>query len=146
MSNLVKLLYDMAALKADYQRLHDDLFGLSARRLLFLLRAKARQGVEGRISLLIGRLDDLGKDMQHLTTEDLAIRRGQELRQALEAFAQALGKTLRQMEALCLARATATAVEGRPTGGGRSPLAAYDDALQHQRQLGARLNELIVDL
>ncbi|NCA88638.1 MAG: hypothetical protein EOM92_06890 [Gammaproteobacteria bacterium] len=144
MSNLVKLLYDMAALKADYQRLHDEIFGLSARRLLFLLRPKARRGVEDRINLLISRLDALGEDMRGLTAEDLAIRRGQELRQALEVFAQALGETLRQLEALRLAR-TPSATAAAPTTG-RSPLATYDDALQHQRQLGARLNELIVDL
>jgi hypothetical protein len=144
MSNLVKLLYDMAALKADYQRLHDEIFGLSARRLLFLLRPKARRGVEDRINLLISRLDALGEDMRGLTAEDLAIRRGQELRQALEVFAQALGETLRQLEALRLARTPSATVAGPTTG--RGPLATYDDALQHQRQLGARLNELIVDL
>lgn len=144
MSNLVKLLYDMAALKGDYQRLHDEIFGLSARRLLFLLRPKARRGVEDRINLLISRLDALGEDMRGLTAEDLAIRRGQELRQALEVFAQALGETLRQLEALRLARTPSATVAGPTTG--RSPLATYDDALQHQRQLGARLNELIVDL
>ncbi len=146
MSNLVKLLYDMAALKGDYQQLHDELFGLSPRRLLFLLRPKARQGVEGRIGLLIGRLEALGEDMRRLTPEDLAIRRGQELRQALESFAQALGETLRQLEMLHVAEASAVTTAGPVLTSGRGPLAAYDDALQHQRQLGARLNELIVDL
>lgn len=148
MSNLVKLLYDMAALKADYQQVHDEIFGLSARRLLFLLRPRARQAVEGRISLLISRLDALREDLRRLTAEDLAIRRGQELRQALEDFALALGETLSQLEALRLARARATSIPipGPTPGTGRSPLAAYDDALQHQRQLGAHLNDLIVDL
>lgn len=35
MSNLIKLLHDTAALRAEYQRLHQDLLGLSVRRLLF---------------------------------------------------------------------------------------------------------------
>jgi hypothetical protein len=144
MSNLVKLLYDMAALKSEYQRLHDELFGLSTRRLLFLLRPGARQGVQGRINLLLGRLAGLEEDLRHLTAEDLAIRRGQDLRQALEEFAQALAETLRQLEALRLTRAKP--VDESNSASGRTPLAAYDDALQHQRQLGARLNELIVDL
>lgn len=148
MSNLVKLLYDMAALKADYQQVHDELFGLSTRRLLFLLRPRARQAVDGRIGLLISRLDALRDELRRLTAEDLAIRRGQELRQALEDFALALGETLSQLEALRLARATPVPGPGSvPTrAAGRTPLAAYDDALQHQRQLGAHLNDLIVDL
>ena len=144
MSNLVKLLYDMAALKADYQQVHDELFGLSTRRLLFLLRPGARQTVAGRVNLLISRLDGLRADMRRLTAEDLAIRRGQELRLALEDFSLALGETLSQLEALRLARATSGPGPTRATV--RPPLAAYDDALQHQRQLGARLNDLIVDL
>ena len=102
--------------------------------------------MEGRISLLISRLDALREDLRRLTAEDLAIRRGQELRQALEDFALALGETLSQLEALRLARATSSPIPGPTPGTGRSPLAAYDDALQHQRQLGAHLNDLIVDL
>lgn len=82
--------------------------------------------------------------MGRLTPDDLAIRRGEELRQALQDFHQAFGETLGQLEILRQAQAGQAA---RAPGKDRqSLLAPYDNALQHQRRLGARINDLLADL
>ena len=144
MSNLIKLLHDTAALRAEYQRLHQDLLGLSMRRLLFLVRPGARQQVEARFQYLFQRLGELREEMGRLTPDDLAIRRGEELHQALLDFHQAFGETLGQLEMLRQAQAgQATSTTGKDR---QSLLAPYDDALQHQRRMGARINDLLADL
>ena len=164
MSKLVKLLYDMASLRAEYQRLHQDLFGLSRRRLLYLLRPKAGQAEVARIGQLNQRLQDLGEEMRQLKPEDLSIRRGEELREALDNFRLAFAETLSQLDRLGQARfgpppgpppAPPPGSSPGPSSGpsaeesgahGRGILAAYDDALQHQRRMGARVNEIIAYL
>lgn len=144
MSNLVKILYDMASLRTEYQRLHQDLFGFSLRRLLFMVRPGARKGVDARIHELTKRLEELGEDMCHLTADDLVIRRGEEIEVALKNFSLAFTETLRQLDLLRQAEAPRWArAQGEE---GRLQLAAYDDAIQHQRRMGARLNDLIAEL
>ena len=144
MSNLIKLLHDMASLRAEYQRLHEDLLGLSVRRLLFLARPGARQGVDARFQHLFQRLGEVGEEMGRLTADDLAIRRGEDLFQALEDFRQAFGETLRQLD--ILRRAQASQAAGAPGKDSRELLAPYDDALQYQRRMGARINDLLANL
>ena len=144
MSNLIKLLHETASLRADYQRLHQDLTGLSVHRLLFLVRPGARQQVDARFQQLFQRLGELREEMGRLTPDDLAIRRGEELCQALKDFHQALGETLSQLEILRRAQASqATRVPGKDRP---SLLTAYDDTLQYQRRMGARINNLLADL
>ena len=86
MSNLVKSLYEMASLRTEYQRLHQDLFGISVRKLMFMARPGARKGVNARIHQLTKRLEELDEDLSHLTADDLVIRRGEEIEVALKDF------------------------------------------------------------
>ncbi len=141
MSNLVKLLYDVAALKAEYQRLHDDLFGLSMRRFWFLVRPGARQSVEKRLQDLLQSLAMRRAEMHQLNADDLSIRRGEEIRMALDDFCLAFTETLERLDKVHQRK---TKLEAEPSD--ETPLAAYDDALQQQRRLGARLNYLIESL
>jgi len=144
MSNLIKLLHDMASLRAQYQRLHQDLLGLSVRRLLILVRPNARQEIKARFQHLFQRQGELQEEMERLTPDDLAIRRGEDLYQALANFHQAFGETLKRLELIHEARSTqARGAAGKISQG---LLVAYDDALQHQRRLGARINDLLADL
>ncbi len=144
MSNLIKLLHDMASLRAQYQRLHQDLLGLSVRRLLILVRPNARQEIKARFQHLFQRQGELQEEMERLTPDDLAIRRGEDLYQALANFHQAFGETLKRLELIHEARST----QARRAAGKISQglLVAYDDALQHQRRLGAHINDLRADL
>ncbi len=144
MSNLIKLLHETASLRAEYQRLHQDLTGLSVRRLLFLVWSGARQQVDARFQQLFQRLGEVREEMGRLAPDDLAIRRGEELCQALKDFHQAFDETLGQLEILHRAQASqATRIPGKDS---HSLLAPYDDALQHQRRMGARINDLLADL
>jgi len=144
MSNLIKLLHDMASLRAQYQRLHQDLLGLSVRRLLIQVRPNAHQEIKARFQHLFQRLGELQEEMDLLTPDDLTIRRGEDLYQALSSFHQALDETLKRLELIHEARSSqAKGGAGKISQG---LLVAYDDALQHQRRLGARINDLLADL
>ncbi len=144
MSNLIKLLHDMASLRAQYQRLHQDLLGLSVRRLLVLVRPNARQEIKARFEHLFERQWEMQEEMERLTAEDLTIRRGEDLYQALANFHQALGETLKRLELIHEARSSQA--KGGAGKNSQELLIAYDDALQHQRRLGARINDLLADL
>lgn len=63
MSNLIKLLHDMASLRAQYQRLHQDPLGLSVRRLLIQVRPNAHQEIKARFQHLFERLGELQEEM-----------------------------------------------------------------------------------
>jgi len=96
MSKLFKVLYDIADIRCRYQRIHEEVFGFSARRILKSLQGAASgtssaQSVE--LDRLLSRLDAAQQDLDHLGEEDLSIRRGGEIQSALMAYARALSQS-----------------------------------------------------
>lgn len=147
MSKLLSVLYEVAEIRAGCQRVHDERFGLSPRSVLRALSGKppgqsAAQCVElrrlgERLDEAVGRLDELDAD-------DLAVRRGQEINETLRAYAGALTVSLEGLERLCRQEHVMPAA---PAGDDSTPLkVVYDDALQQQKRLAARLNALISTL
>lgn len=82
--------------------------------------------------------------MGFLTPDDLATRRGEELCRALQDCHQAFARTLGQLEMLRQAQASQTTQA--PGKDRQSLLASYDGALQHPRQMGIRIKDLLADL
>lgn len=149
MSNLVKLLYDTAALRAEYQQLHRLLFGLSARRLLELAirpQTDRRDLALRELARLNERLRQLRAECETLGQDACGIRRGPEIRQALEDYLQALAKTFAALQALCVPEDDPNGSGSPPPASRQTRLVGYDDAVQYQQRLGARLNDLIASL
>lgn len=150
MSDLLKIVYDVAAVRSDYLRLHQRLFHISAGSLLDnISRRRTRGSLTDR-----QELDELGRRLSRaldgltqLKEEDLSIRRGREIQIALCAYAQALSESM---------AALVTLLESQqpPRSGGRNQAPgqlhvtriAYDDAVQYHNRLGARLNALLTTL
>jgi hypothetical protein len=147
MSKLLALLYEVAEIRNGCQKVHDDRFGLSARSVLRALtggtvRASAAQCAE--LQRLRERLAKARQGLDTLNDEDLAVRRGEEISGTLSEYASTLERSLSGLEQLCRHDDSRPAA---PAGDDSVPLrVAYDDALQQQKRLAARLNTLIASL
>jgi Mg2+ and Co2+ transporter CorA len=148
MSKLFKVLYDIADIRCRYQRIHEEVFGFSARRILKSLQGAASGTSSARsveLDRLLSRLDAAQQDLDHLGEEDLSIRRGGEIQSALMAYARALSQSNASLKAFCEFRQS---IKGSEEDHERlnTLKVAYDDAVQYQKRLGRRLNELISSL
>lgn len=147
MSKLLTVLYEVAEIRSSCQLVHDERFGLSPRSVLRAIAGRspgesAAQCAELR--RLSERLEDARGRLDELDAEDLAVRRGQEIHETLRAYASALAVSLDGLEQLCRYE---HATPAAPAGDDSAPLkVVYDDALQQQKRLAARLNALISSL
>jgi len=150
MSTLVKILYDVAALRAKYQRLHQAQFQLSARTILDLVnrpKASRYEAVRVELERLAGRLESLRGELDKLEDGELGIRRGREIRKALDEYIRALLDTLTTLKQLCeYQQCSNSGDRPQPRTKKQALLVTYDDAVQYQQRLGARLNDLVANL
>lgn len=147
MSKLLTVLYEVADIRAACQRVHEERFGLSPRRILNLIAGRPAGTATAQcteLRYLARRLEVAQQRLDDLEAEDLEIRRGREIDETLRLYIAALGRSVAGLEQLCrYQRAAAVA----PAGDDAAPLkVAYDDALQQQKRLAVRLNALIISL
>jgi small-conductance mechanosensitive channel len=147
MSKLLAVLYEVAEVRAGCQHVHDERFGISPRSIVKAMLGRppgtsAAQCEE--LERLRTRLEQGTRRLDALDAEDLAIRCGHEIHEALRDYVQALDRSLIALEQLCRHEQTRPAA---PAGDDSAPLkVVYDDALQQQKRLAARLNALIAGL
>ena len=150
MSDLLKLVYEVAAVRSDYLRLDRRLFHISAGRLLHnLTRRHTRGGLtdQQEIEELSQRLSRAIDGLSQLKKEDLSIRRGSEIQTALSEYAQALTESMTALAALLeVGKRPRNGSRHQPSGESQTTKIAYDDAVQYHKRLGARLNELLTTL
>jgi hypothetical protein len=141
MSKLLSVLYEVAEIRAGCRRVHDERFGLSPRTVLRALSGRASDASASQcaeLRHLSARLEQARTRLEQLDAEDLAIRQGDEINQTLCDYVEVLSRSLANLEALC----AQALVE--PAGHDLVQLkVAYDDVLQQQKRLAARLNALI---
>jgi hypothetical protein len=150
MSRLLKMLYDVAEIRCRYHRVHEEVVGFSARRFLRSINPAASDATKARkaeLDRLLLRLEAAREDLHRLGEHDLSVRRGREIRDALTHYVEALAKSSASLKELCEYSKPET---DAPDVGNRDQLTAlkvaYDDAVQYQKRLGKRLNELIESL
>ncbi len=150
MSDLLKIVYEVAAVHSDYLRLHRRLFHISAGRLLHnLTRRHTGAGLtdQHEIKELSQRLSRAIDGLSQLKKEDLSIRRGSEIQTALSEYAQALTESMTALAALLeMGKRSRNGSRHQPSGKSQTTKVAYDDAVQYHKRLGARLNELLTTL
>jgi hypothetical protein len=150
MSSLLKLLYDVAEIRCRFHSIHEEAVGFSARRFLRSIHRTASEAPEDReaeLERLLRLLEAAHEDLNMLGEQDLSIRRGREIRDALISYVEALTKSSTSLKAICEHSRLDPGVNAI---GNRDELTAlkvsYDDAVQYQKRLGKRLNELIESL
>jgi hypothetical protein len=148
MSRLFTLLYEVAGVRAQYLGVHEELFGVSARKLV---RAFRRTGPKDSatqhqlLERLSERLDATRNELGTLSNTQTAIRRGAEIRDALDAYVSALAETIGIMRQILAAKDHGDDPEDPNEWRLRDLRVAYDDSMQYHKRLGAALNKLISD-
>lgn len=149
MSHLLKLVYDASELRRQYAGMHEEMFGFSMRRIMRL-----GQRSEPECRARIRRLDELSQALAGMQQQlgelqecDLTKRRGHDICTALGEYTQALSASVALLNTIC----QRVAREQKDVDGWRNYTATdfrqdritYDDAIQHHKRLGKRLQELL---
>lgn len=150
MSLLLKLVYDTNALRQRYVTAHRKIFGLSFGRVVRLSRESAAADFEtqvARLSELVTELRQLRNKLGKLQESELRQRTGRELREALADYTGALEDSVGKLKRICERNAQELrgVAEFRlySLGDYRFDRIAYDDAVQHHKRIGLRLNQLL---
>jgi predicted NBD/HSP70 family sugar kinase len=150
MSDLLKIAYEVAALRSEYLRIHRRVFHVSAGRLIHNLTRRHTRGSltdQQELDELSQRLSRAIDGLSNLNKEDLSIRRGREIQNELSAYAQALTESMAALATLLEVRKRPrNGSHHAPSGASQATKTAYDDAVQYHKRLGARLNELLTTL
>jgi len=150
MSRLVKVVCDVAGIRRRYLCVHNAIFRLSARKMVRALKPGKRDAAANHTS----ELDRLSleiltalAELESLDENDISIRRGRDIRNQLTDYLAALNQSVALLKSICGQmdnRAAKRQTFDRSSL--QSLKVAYDDAVQHQQRLGARLNTLISSL
>ena len=147
MSKLLKTLYDVAEIRCGYNRVHEEMFGFSARRLLQSMHppvSNRSANWANELEQLTSRLAMARQELIQLDQADLAIRGGREIQGTLIAYIDALTESNVRLRALCDDRHGDDNASAAAKNKLRTELKiAYDDAVQYHKGLGAQLNKLI---
>ena len=150
MSDLLKIAYEVAAVRTDYLRIHRRVFHVSAGRLIHNVTRRHTRGSltdQQELEQLSQRLGRAIDGLRKLNEEDLSIRRGREIQNELSEYAQALTESMAALATLLEVRKRPRNWSHHdPSGALQAMKTAYDDAVQYHKRLGARLNELFTTL
>jgi len=150
MSKLVKVVYEVAGVRGRYLRVHDETFHLSARKLVRVLHL-GKPHTQGKatpeLDQLLQRLRTAQTELNDLGESDLSVRRGREIQTELTDYVIALTESVQILRRISeLLRQRDAKDEAYDQGHLQSLKVDYDDAMQHHKRLGARLNALIATL
>jgi hypothetical protein len=146
MSRLIKVVYDVAEIRGRYLRVHDELFHLSARKLVRILNAGRREPYADQtveLARLLERLHSTQRELDCLIERDLEVRRGREIHSKLTQYVAALSETVTILKSISERMQQRSARDREAL---QSLKISYDDAMQYHNHLGAELNSLISTL
>ena len=151
MSKLVKAVYDVARIRGRYLRVHDAIFHLSARKLVRVLNLGRPKDAHGsgttELEQLLQRLQIAQTELENLDESDLSVRRGREIQTELADYVSALTESVQILKSISEhLRQRDTKSELYDPERLQGLKVDYDDAMQHHKRLGARLNTLIATL
>lgn len=150
MSKLVKVVYEVAGVRGRYLRVHDKIFQLSARKLVRALnpgRPDADASGTTELGQLLQQLQAAQTELEDLDESDLLVRRGREIQTELADYVLALTESVRILKSIYeLLQQRETTNKLYDSGRLQGLKVDYDDAMQHHKRLGARLNTLIATL
>jgi hypothetical protein len=150
MSQLIDLTYAVSPLRSRFVEVHQEVFGLSLARVGSLFRKdddKQWASREAELDRLLSELSKIREQAIQLPPADLPKRAGIEIRKALLNYTGALAESIHKLRDICQHhRADMPGIHPQARDNetaSRADRIAYDDALQYQRHLGSRLNELL---
>lgn len=151
MSNVVKLAQEITKALTRYKRIHDQIFSL--RKAVLMPNLYKGFDYLAHEQELISLRNEIGKiqvAIAQLESTDLTKRAGEEVRGALLRYTEALWDTVNKLQVICrnlrLEDEGVQEFTGYSTSYLRDDRVTYDDAIQHYRRWGVRLNGMFSNL
>ncbi len=144
MADILKYTYDVSDINYRYQEIHNEIFRLSVRRLameMFADQSVSLKKHEDELKILHGKLTDIKTALDALPQNELNIRRGKEILKALSKYTEALTKSIHYLQRICNDKKNLLFSDSNFVNDKK----AYDDAIQHHKNLGIKLNSLLSD-
>ena len=142
MADILKHTFNVRDINCRYQEIHNEIFSLSVRKLaieIFVDQKVSIKKYEDELKMLQGKLIDIQTALNVIPQSELKIRTGKEILLALSNYVTALTKSINYLQKICN--------DKNSLSGSDSNLInykmAYDDAIQHHKNLGIRLNDLL---
>ena len=147
MALIITLAYRVSRIRGDYVDIHEQVLGFSVRKMLARWGRKPDYAnLEDKMSGLQDELRTVEETISCLDEEDMPRRSRREICLSLMAYCDALSTAMEKLKVICaglrqekegvktFARYTDTRF--------KQDRIAYDDAVQHLRSWGIKLNEL----
>jgi len=144
MADILKYTYDVSDINYRYQEIHNEIFRLSVRKLAMEMFADQNvplKEYEDDLKMLYGKLTDIQTALDVLPQNELNIRSGKEILSALSNYVAALTKSIHYLEKICNDKKNLLFSDSNFVNDKK----AYDDAIQHHKNLGVILNSLLSD-
>jgi hypothetical protein len=151
MSHVVKLAQEISKVLTRYKKVHDQIFSL--RKAVFM--PNVYRGVdylahEQELRTLRNEIGKIQFAIAQLRSTDLTRRSGEEVRGALLRYTEALWDAVNKLQVICrnlrLEDEGVQEFTGYSTSYFRHDRVNYDDAVQHYRRWGVRLNGMFSNL
>lgn len=132
----------MRDINHQYQVIHNEIFGLSARKLVKAMvgeQVVCLQKHEDELIALQDKLLDIQVTLNSLPQSELTIRRGKDILFNLLEYITALKKSISYLQKICSTQNSPVSAKSNLNNYKK----AYDDAIQHHKNLGSKLNQLL---
>lgn len=142
MTDIFKYTCDVRDVNHRYQMIHNEIFSLSLRKLVTAIVSDQSVSLKNHadeLYLLHGKLMDIQTDLDVLPQSELKIPRGNEILSTLSDYITALTKSIDYLQKICIEKSRSPVSDSSLT----EYRTVYDDAIQHHKTLGVRLNGLL---
>ena len=142
MTDIIKYTYNVRDVNHRYQMIHNDIFGLSVRKLAAAMVKGQSVPVikhEDELKKLQEKLTEIQSALDTLPQSELKIRRGREILSTLSNYVAALTKSIIYLQKICNDKNRLSGTDSKLVNDRK----LYDDAIQHHKTLGVKLNSLL---
>lgn len=142
MADILKYTCSVREINYRYKEIHNEIFSLSVRKLvsdMFSDQSDSYNKHEDRLKKLQWQLMDIQTTLSVLPHSELKILRGKEILLALSEYVTALSKSINYLQKICNDKSCLSYSDSNLVNDKKF----YDDAIQHHKNLGFRLNDLL---
>lgn len=142
MADILKYICNVSDVNCQYQDIHNKIFNLSIRKLvidIFSEQSVSFKKYGDGLKMLHGQLINIQTVLNELPQSELKILKGKEILLALSDYIAALSKSINYLQEICNDKNNLSGSDDNLD----NYKMVYDDAIQHHKHLGGRLNELL---
>lgn len=142
MADILKYTCKAREVNYRYKEIHNDIFSLSVRKLvtgLFAEQSDFYKKYIDELKSLEWQLKNIQTDLNVLPHSEIKILRGKDILLALSDYVTALSHSINYLQKICNDKSRLSGPDSNLVNDKKF----YDDAIQHHKNLGDRLNGLL---